>query len=306
MIHQMKRQNRVGKLAYVLGVAVIVLVSSFMYPGTLQQRAAQAEDTDVSRPVATQAKKQGGLGYLAAKQTKQEFEAFCKQNGVSVPSRVGEAVLVIRDFLPDSPAVAAGMKEDDVLFKVQGVEIVDDESLAKARATVIVDEPAEVVVRRIKQAGKTRKWETLRLTIQPIERETIDAAVEAREKSMPPLVMTASGIHYNVIGIPELTIEFQNTRSAPVDAFEVEIECFDKFDEAVTFPGKGNIFKGISQATVEPKEKSRASWQLSLHRNTTKAKIWISRAKIGDGTIWTQTRDEAEKADNIAAVRLIE
>jgi uncharacterized protein (AIM24 family) len=32
----------------------------------------------------------------------------------------------------------------------------------------------------------------------------------------------------------------------------------------------------------------------------------VSRVKIGDGTIWTQTRDEAEKADNIAPARLIE
>jgi membrane-associated protease RseP (regulator of RpoE activity) len=303
MNYQAKWQKRVVALAYLLGASEVV---GFSASQALSPRVAQAEDANDSRPVATQVKKQGGLGYLAAKNTKQDFEAFCKQNGVPMPPRVGDTVLVIRDFLPDSPAAAAGMKESDVLFKIQGVEIDGDEGLAKARAKVIVGEPAEVVVRRIKQAGKTRKWETVRLTIQPIEREAIDAAVDAREKSMPPVVMTASGIHYNVIAVPELTIEFQNTRSEAVEAFEVEIECFDKFDEAVTFPGKGNVFKGISQSTVEPKGKSRASWQLSLHRNTTKAKVWVSRVKIGDGTIWTQTRDEAEKADNIAPARLIE
>lgn len=132
------------------------------------------------------------------------------------------------------------------------------------------------------------------------------ARMKALEESRPPIEIVATGIHRNAINGASLTIEIQNTKDRAIEAFEVDVECFDKFDDPVSWPGKGNLFTGLSQSTLEAKKKTRAKWDLHLHRNTAKAKLWITRVKFADGAEWRQTRAEAAAARQIAPAALIE
>lgn len=128
---------------------------------------------------------------------------------------------------------------------------------------------------------------------------------KAIEESRPPLEITATGITPNVIDIPKLTIEVRNTKHIAVEAFEIDVECFDKFGDPVTWPGKGNLFSGISQERIGATQTTRASWDLHLHRNTTKAKVWITRVKLGNGSVWSQNRSEASRAGNLVSAEMM-
>lgn len=264
------------------------------------------EETGIERPIATQAAKPGGLGFVMVPKSKQQLQDFCKKEETLPPPKAYETTYIVYDFFPDSPAATAGLQLKDVIMRINGVEVSAPEKLSLALARVVAGEPTEVVVRRIKTAGKGKKWETVKVTIVPVERSQVDAAMEERERSIPPVRVLATGIHLNVIGVPEISVEVKNTKSQAVEAFEIDVECFDKFDDPVSWPGEGNVFRGICQTTLPPQQTTRTSWQLSLHRNTTRAKLWVSRVKLGDGTVWTQSKAEADKADALSPARLIE
>jgi len=133
------------------------------------------------------------------------------------------------------------------------------------------------------------------------EAAQLAARQKAIEESRPPLEITATGINPNVINMPKLTIEVRNTKDIAVEAFEVDVECFDKFGDPVNWPGKGNLFSGISQNQIGAKQTTRASWDLHLHQNTTKAKVWITRVKLGNGSVWSQSRVEASRAGGLVS-----
>lgn len=116
----------------------------------------------------------------------------------------------------------------------------------------------------------------------------------ARYKAAGPLYIDRMGIVTNVIGVPELVLVVKNTTSQTVEAFDVSAECQNKFGEAVIFPGQGNVFSGTYQEKIMPGGTATVRWQLSLQRNTTKAWTWVKRVKMADGSVWQQTKAEAE------------
>jgi hypothetical protein len=137
------------------------------------------------------------------------------------------------------------------------------------------------------------------------------AAAEAEElqaiKKSGPVVIHRMGINYNVIHLPELTLVVENTEDVAVEAYEICAECFNKFDEAVSFPGHSNVFKGSSQNRISARETTKCSWQLSLQRETTKATVWVSRVKMADGQVLTFTKEDAQKKPyGIAKATLME
>ncbi len=123
---------------------------------------------------------------------------------------------------------------------------------------------------------------------------------KAIEAARPPLEIMATGINPNAINFPRLTIEVKNTKDLRVEAFEIDVECFDKFGDPVTWPGKGNLYRGIWQDRIEAKQTTRCSWDLHLHKNTAQAKLWIARVKLSDGTVWEQSRADAVRAGQLA------
>lgn len=122
-----------------------------------------------------------------------------------------------------------------------------------------------------------------------------DEHQKARMQAAGPIYIVGHGIVTNIIGMPELVLVVRNTTSKTVEAFDITAECANKFGEAVNFPGQGNAFRGTWQTRIAPGETMTARWQLSLHRNTTKAWTWVNRVKLADGTVWQQTKGEAQE-----------
>jgi hypothetical protein len=112
-------------------------------------------------------------------------------------------------------------------------------------------------------------------------------------KKSRPLSIEALGLHSNVINLPQLVVVTANNTRTPVEAYTVSAECFNKFDEPVSDISGNNVFSGISQDTIQAGQKGKSSWQMSLHRNTAYARVWLTRVRFSDGTEWHQTKDEA-------------
>jgi hypothetical protein len=123
--------------------------------------------------------------------------------------------------------------------------------------------------------------------------EHLAATKAAEEKKNRPLAIEALGLHPNVINLPQLVVVTKNNTATPIEAYTVSAECFNKFDEPVNDIAGNNVYKGISQAAIPAGQNDKASWQMSLHRNTAYARIWITRVKFSDGTEWHQTKQEA-------------
>jgi hypothetical protein len=120
----------------------------------------------------------------------------------------------------------------------------------------------------------------------------------AEEKKTRPLSIEGLGLNPNVINLPQLVVLAKNNTTTTVEAYTVSAECFNNFDEPVKDLAGNNVFTGISQAAIPAGQQAKASWQMSLHRNTAYAKVWISRVRFADGTEWHQTQKEALGRDN--------
>jgi len=161
-----------------------------------------------------------------------------------------------------------------------------------------------------KEVGQLRKLSDEYFLVQA-RRKLKAAAAKAEEeqavKKSGPVVIQKMGINYNVIGLPELSLVVLNSESVAVEAYEITAECFNKFDEPVSFPGQTNVFLGSSQKRLDANSTQMASWQLSLQRATAKANVWVSRVKMADGRVITFTKEEAKKKPyGLAKARLME
>lgn len=122
-----------------------------------------------------------------------------------------------------------------------------------------------------------------------------DAQFEKKLRESGPVSITGMGIVKNVINLPELVLDVRNNTSASVEAVDISAECFNKFDEPVNAIASGNVFKGTAQDKVGPSSEARMRWQLSLQGNTAYAFVYVTRVKLSDGTVWTQTKEQAKE-----------
>lgn len=153
-------------------------------------------------------------------------------------------------------------------------------------------------VARQKTAREKAKQEAMEAASQAAaERQKESAEARAAAAKVRPLSIAGLRLKRNLIGLPELLVRVENIGNQPVEAFTVDAECFNKFDEPVKATLGDNVFSGISQTTVAPGAKSDSEWQLSLHRGTGYAKVWISRVRFADGSEMKQTREEAGARD---------
>lgn len=120
-----------------------------------------------------------------------------------------------------------------------------------------------------------------------------------------PLVIAAIGIVENSIGIPELVVDVANDCAQGIEAFTIDGELFNKFNEPVNFGRDQNRFSCISQASIPVGATQRCRHTLVLRDTATRADIWISRIKFADGSEWKQDKETAKtRPGNIAAARM--
>ncbi len=102
-----------------------------------------------------------------------------------------------------------------------------------------------------------------------------------------PIELSKASVSYNSIGNPEATLEVRNISNKVIDAFEVDILCYDNYNRAVShYLYKTNRFKGISQDEIEPLNENYSTWTLHGHENTTKIKIIIKSVHFKNGSKW--------------------
>lgn len=114
-----------------------------------------------------------------------------------------------------------------------------------------------------------------------------ELAKELKANKNAPIKVTGSEIEYDSLDNPESHISFKNLSTKTVDAFEVDIYCYDTFDREVTFTGYGNVFGGIAQDIYMPSGSEESLyWTLDLFDNTTKVKVVVTAVHYTDGTTW--------------------
>ena len=114
--------------------------------------------------------------------------------------------------------------------------------------------------------------------------------VENGKKFGLPMVLIDATVTFNSIGIPVVNVLPQNIGSKSIDAFTVQISCYDNFDKPVTKAGsESNIFIGISQEYQASGRDNYVwcSWVLNLNENTTKVKVYLKQVHFWDGTTWS-------------------
>lgn len=156
-----------------------------------------------------------------------------------------------------------------------------------------------------KQAAAEEAVRTMEEAKVARERAAANAkrAEELIEKN-GPLDFEAGGLHPNAINIPALTLVLRNRSSKSVVAYTIAVECKDRFDNPAVEIKKDNIYRGISQTTVPAGAKDKGTWTLNLHRNATKLRVWVTRARFADGTEWSQTDADAFARGNFARIEM--
>lgn len=162
-----------------------------------------------------------------------------------------------------------------------------------------------------RQAQDDRLFQEMRAIEQAqAAREFKAEEVDRRKKELAaagPVSILGIGINTNVIGLPEITVEVQNNTESTVDALEFDADCFNKFNEPVTKIGGDNRFSAHWKYAIPPGGKKQISAQMSLQRATAKADVWISRVRLGNGEVWTQTKEQAARTPyGLAKARLME
>ena len=195
-------------------------------------------------------------------------------------------------------AIAESMKREEVEKLSDSVDAIEKKisQAQKKREVPLVKELKKTLAETKKTLAETKKrpLDVYReKAAAEVEKGQREAKIIAELEETGPVVVIEAGIGLNIIGNPEINVACRNNAMQNVEAFEVTVECFTKFDEPVQSISGSSIFVGIMQKTTEPHKFCNASWQLAVHRTTAKANVWVNRVRLANGDEWVQTREEA-------------
>jgi hypothetical protein len=94
----------------------------------------------------------------------EEFADEFERRGLKPTSGKG---LFIRDL---SEQCVEGLRENDILVRINGIQIVDDASWKKALSTLRADEDAKVAIKRSEGGGA---WKMMTLTVKPLDADRL-------------------------------------------------------------------------------------------------------------------------------------
>ena len=178
-------------------------------------------------------------------------------------------------------------------------ELKEKISALRKKSNQLKQATAEELVPAMQQAERAAKA----AEFQKLQEKDRDRQIVAAG----PVSILRMGIVTNVIGLPELVVQVQNNTDHTIEAVEIEADCFNKFDEPVNAIGGDNRYKCHYKYEIEPRGTAVIKSQMSLQRLTAKADVWISRVRIGDGEVWTQTKEKAKGTPyGMARARLAE
>lgn len=103
-----------------------------------------------------------------------------------------------------------------------------------------------------------------------------------------PVWFLDASISFNAIDDPEAKISLMNISSKIIDAYTVDIYCYDRFGRPVVhYAHDSNVFGGKSKDTIQPGDTDKAAWRLHGHENTSKIKVFIREVHFSDGGTWS-------------------
>lgn len=212
-------------------------------------------------------------------------------DGLAAWKRKGVMVVSV---VNGGPADKAGVKKLDIIITSNRKSIKDVPSFIESIRTSQVGKPMQMTIYRmgpVRRGQTVRPWVRRIIRITPVVRRVVvDATKEC------PLSLKAAKVKFNSIGRPEAHLSVQNDGVQSVDAYTVDIQCYDRFDKPVNYYGRSNrhIAPGISQTSINPGEVGESSWGLSGRSTTAKIKIVLTKVRMEDGTEWTPKKEEAE------------
>lgn len=115
----------------------------------------------------------------------------------------------------------------------------------------------------------------------------LDSLITKAKKLKSYIALDEAYITFNSIGVPEANILAYNISDDIIDAYTVDIYCYDNFKNPVKhYAHNSNIFKGISQNEVASGGTIESSWELHGYDNTTKIKIILTKVHFTNGKVW--------------------
>lgn len=249
-----------------------------------------------------------GIEFLRTNQA--ELSKHIDVKGMKIPSymRGFEDVYLVKDFLPLSKATESGIQRNDLLFKAGSLikTTADFEEMADSLAG---QSEVELTFKRIVGEGQTRRFSTKAVTLKlstdqevanylkemQIKKEAEEKRMAERRKALGPLPIDRIGMKGNAIGVPVVTIGVWNNSQQIIEAAEYKIECLDSFNRPVKAIAGGNTANVIWQGFMKPEESKLLEYTLNLRETTRKIAVWVTRIKYGNGTEWSQTKEQAER-----------
>lgn len=107
--------------------------------------------------------------------------------------------------------------------------------------------------------------------------------------NIPPIEFTEGTIYYSSFNIPYLKVLAKNIDNIPVDAIELQLQAFNRFNEPVKdIFYQSNKSKILIQETINPEQEGgyMNSYLISLNSNVSRIKVILLRVRRKDGSVW--------------------
>lgn len=104
------------------------------------------------------------------------------------------------------------------------------------------------------------------------------------KKNNIPLYLSRVEINNNIIGNPEVTLHLTNISKYDIDAYNVEIYCYNRYGNPVKKYNSGsNMFSGTSQDVIYSGNESTGTWTLYGQELTTNVRVFLSKVHFTNG-----------------------
>lgn len=211
--------------------------------------------------------------------------------GTPRPSVPSGAVVV--EVLPESPAQKAGLKPGDVICQLDGDWFRNDLEAVKFADRMKVGVVHAVKFLRLserKGRGASKlHWQSETVQVSPEP----SRVVAKRAEDACPLELTKAQL-VRMLGDPAVGLAVRNVCNQNVVAYEVRIQCFNRFDEPVRGLDGTNVAKCLNQVTIEPGKTGGRNvyWSLDFRHSTSKVTVSLERVRLADGSEWTPTKGQ--------------
>jgi hypothetical protein len=108
--------------------------------------------------------------------------------------------------------------------------------------------------------------------------------INTLKKNNIPLYLYKAEITLNIIGNPEVTVDVTNISKNEIDAFDIDVYCYNRYGQPVKkFSTGSNICYCTSQDVINVGSKQSGTWTLHGQELTTNVKVFLSKVHFTNG-----------------------